>query len=117
MLRNSINPATLMKFLLVFVMAALVVCGCNKNAEKEKQTFSQETCKLRLRMIAEAKQNWASNNQKTANDTPTGDDLRPYLRGNIPKCPDGGVYTIGTVGELPSCSIPEHTAYFKNSQQ
>ena len=39
-------------------------------------------------------------------------DVRPYLgRGTkyeFPVCPAGGVYTIGAVGEKPTCSIAGH---------
>jgi hypothetical protein len=66
-----------------------------------------------------AKFDWANNYGKTSNDTPTWDDLRFYLPDwvtNIvrwtngrPVCPEGGVYTIGRVGELPRCSIGGYT--------
>jgi hypothetical protein len=51
---------------------------------------------------------WAKGN-KTTNDTPTWDDLRPYFpdgwSNNIPVCPAGGTYILGRVGERPRCSI------------
>jgi hypothetical protein len=46
------------------------------------------------------------------NDVPK-DDKRigrgPELK--MPKCPNGGVYIVGKLGELPKCSIggPRHT--------
>jgi len=45
-----------------------------------------------------------------ANGTPvTEDDIKPYIRGGtLPTCPAGGKYTIGKVGELPTCSITGH---------
>jgi hypothetical protein len=102
-----------MKRCLVILVVAFAFCGCQKNTET--QTFDLETCRLRLKMIEHAKQLWAEKNQKTTNDTPAWDDLHPYLRGGAPECPNGGVYTIGRVGEAPGCSIPEHTKYFKKS--
>ena len=46
---------------------------------------------------------------EATNDAPTWDDLRPYFpytwSNSIPVCPDGGVYTIGRLGENPKCSI------------
>jgi len=52
---------------------------------------------------------WASENHKTTNDTPTWDDLRQNFpdrwSNSIPVCPAGGTYTIGRVGEKPRCSI------------
>jgi hypothetical protein len=38
---------------------------------------------------------------------PTRDDLLPYLR-RWPVCPAGGTYTIGAIGEPPTCSVPDH---------
>ncbi len=87
-------------------------------------------CITNLRLIEEAKEKWASENQKQNGDTPTMEDLRPYfghgpdgarpngtqaLLGNgtvveldLAHCPDGGVYKLGTVSEKPTCSISGH---------
>jgi hypothetical protein len=36
--------------------------------------------------------------------------LSPYLkRGELPQCPDGGHYTIGSIGVQPVCSILGHS--------
>jgi hypothetical protein len=68
-----------------------------------------------LEAIESAKQVWESNEVIKTNDSPTLDDLRPYLSGWATNHiywtngelvdPDGGVYTIGRVGESPSCLI------------
>ncbi len=70
------------------------------------------TCIERLRIIDSAKQQWALEHGKTAEDTPIMDDLKPYLAtfhsdGNM-ACPDGGIYTIHTVGEKPTCTTAHH---------
>ena len=66
-------------------------------------------CVIHLREIAALKEQWGLDHQKTTNDVPTWDDLRPYMRPAnadwIPHCPSGGVYTIGRLGEPPTCSI------------
>jgi hypothetical protein len=70
---------------------------------------ARNTCINNLRMIEAAKQQWALENNKTAGAIPTAQDIAPYIKldanGNIPGCPSGGTYTIGAVGESPSCSI------------
>jgi len=80
-------------------------------AENEKAQ-RMNACINNLRLFDAAKQQWALEQRRTANDTPTMNDLQPYLgcgpTGEMPSCPDGGVYTIGTVGEKPGCSIPGH---------
>jgi hypothetical protein len=66
-------------------------------------------CISNLRIIDLAKQLWAQDNKKQSTDTPTTSDLKPYLtNGKMPVCPDGGIYTIGSIGEKPTCSIPGH---------
>ena len=66
-------------------------------------------CYLNLMELQLIKFNWANDNGKSTNDSPSWDDLRPYFPGtwsnSIPTCPAGGTYTIGPVGEKPKCSI------------
>jgi chromosome segregation ATPase len=69
----------------------------------------REACINNLRQIDAAKQEWALENNKTANAIPTSQNLRPYFKdGILPVCPGGGIYTINAVGEPPTCSIPGH---------
>ena len=62
-----------------------------------------------LRQIVAAKDQWALEKGKKTNDVPSWDDIRPYFpsvwTNTIPVCPDGGTYTIGRIGEFPTCSI------------
>ena len=71
---------------------------------------SSNACVNNLRQIDAAKQQWALENNKTSNDTPTWADIIPYLgrpekTNSMPKCPEGGQYILGKVGEEPKCSI------------
>jgi len=75
---------------------------------------SAAPCVNRLMQISGAKEQWALEYGKTTNDVPTWTDLYPYLSSsftnswftnNKPVCPEGGVYILGRVGELPTCSI------------
>jgi len=70
------------------------------------------TCIMQLRQMDAAKQQWASVNHKTS-DLVTWNDILPYLwrdpkSSNIPQCPKGGSYTLGSIGELPACSVEGH---------
>jgi hypothetical protein len=75
-----------------------------------------ETCNARLRDIDRLKQHWALQTQKGLGDSPTWNELlrHEHAAGNHwydhrNVCPQGGgVYVLGTVGELPKCSIREH---------
>lgn len=76
-------------------------------------TVAKVTCIDTLRRIDSAKAQWALEMGRQAQDTPSWSDLQPYLgQGKnsdvLPKCPSGGAYTIGTIGEKPKCNIPGH---------
>lgn len=70
------------------------------------------SCVNNLRQLEGAKEQWALEFHKSTNDIVTVADLRPFLRAML-ACPQGGAYILGRVGELPSCSIPEHTAQYR----
>jgi len=88
---------------------------CIPNFIRARSTPATNACANNLRQFDGAKQQWALNNRQTKDDTPTWDDLCPYLGGypdrGMPTCPQGGVYTLGRVGEPPRCSIgpPHHS--------
>lgn len=88
---------------LIPLLAAIAI----PNFVKARTTAQMNLCINNLRQIDSAKQQWARENKKQDTDTPTAQDLAPYLKVQ-PKCPAGGVYTIHAVGEKPSCSIPNH---------
>lgn len=80
-----------------------------QDAAERISAARRNTCINNLRLIYAAKQAWALEKNKTDTDTPAEEDLLPYIKGGIfPVCPSGGVYTIGTVGQPPTCSIPGH---------
>ena len=77
-------------------------------------------CVINLQRIQGAKIRWRNESHKKFNDTPNWNDIVPYLQiqleiqgitNGIPVCPQGGTYTIGRVGEPPTCSIsgPGHS--------
>jgi hypothetical protein len=79
---------------------------------KAKAKAQNISCINNLKQIDLAKRMWATDNHKNGTDTPTEQDLLPYLgrgpSGQFPKCPQDGTYTIGSVGEKPTCSVPGH---------
>jgi hypothetical protein len=96
--------------LLVFALS-----GCGKSADHTPDAnLFTIGCSGNLRGIDGAKSHWARDRGAGLNDTPTMEDLLPYFRHGMSKCPGGGTYTVGKVSELPQCSIPEHNNYFKD---
>jgi chromosome segregation ATPase len=84
-----------------------------EQAQAETQAEAERNkCINNLRQIDAAKNQYALENRKTTGAIVTEDDIKPYIKldadGNLPKCPAGGKYTIGRIGENPTCSIPGH---------
>jgi hypothetical protein len=72
--------------------------------------ISRKTCLNNLRLIDDAKQQWALEHNIAATVVPAEKDLLPYLKdGVFPECPDGGTYSLNAVNEVPTCSIAGHT--------
>jgi len=81
------------------------------NFVKARHTALKIGCINNLRQIDGAKQQWALDNEKKADAVPTEADLQPLINhdgGTWPECPAGGTYEIRSVGESPTCSVPEH---------
>ena len=67
-------------------------------------------CINNLRQLDGAKQQWALENRKPENATPTVQDVLAYIKdGAFPKCPSGGVYLLNAVQAHPTCSAQGHT--------
>ena len=91
---------------LMFLLLAIAI----PNFVRMRTSYALNACANNLWHIQAAKERWALDKHKTTNDVPTWDDLRPYITPDhpmnvLPSCPDGGVYTIGRVGEPVRCSI------------
>ena len=74
--------------------------------------YPKTTCINQLNSIENAKDLWAEESHAASNASPTFDDLKKFLapRPNdaLPKCPAGGVYTIGTMTNPATCSVEGH---------
>src|SRR5213594_1269544 len=69
---------------------------------------SRNACVTNLEQLKRLKQEWATKNLKSSDDTPTYKDL--FGQAGVPTCPAGGTYTLGRVKDDPVCSFgpPEH---------
>ena len=94
--------------ILAACVSSLLVAGCGS---KEKYAGEwKDTCVANLHEIQTAKQQWALEKRKTEQDIPFGTDLygtAGYVK-KEPVCPAGGTYSINTVGQKASCSVPSH---------
>jgi prepilin-type N-terminal cleavage/methylation domain-containing protein len=97
-------------FTLVEVMIVVLIIGILAGIAvpqflRARSISWQKSCQSNLRAIENAKDEWATERHKNAGDPCSYNDLVPeYIRGNI-ICPAGGNYTVGAVGERPTCNI------------
>ena len=80
---------------------------------KARDNAEKSSCINNLRMIDSAKEQWAMDNDKKEGDVPAWSDLlgtapKDYLK-TSPICRKHGSYTVGKIGEPPTCSVPKHS--------
>jgi hypothetical protein len=83
------------------------------NFVKARQSSQRAACVSNLHSIDDAKATWALENRKTDGTEPADSDLfgpAKYLR-EKPTCPAGGSYSLGPVGERPTCTVPGHVIH------
>jgi len=103
--RRHLRLALPVSFLFL-LWAALTI----PSAIPARPAAQRAACIYNLRTIQDAKIQWAREHNKLPRDIPTEADLygtngiRGILR-QRPECPRGGVYTIGAVGQNPTCTL------------
>jgi hypothetical protein len=87
--------------------AAIATMRAEAQAQQNQQSIN--ICLNNLRQLDHAKQQWALENNTTAQSVPQPEEITHHLPGNvIPTCPGGGTYTLNDMGHLPTCSVPAH---------
>jgi hypothetical protein len=94
----------------IFIAAVggVVLCAIIPRMIKPRGDTPQ--CVRNLVQLENAKEAWVQEHHAKTNDVVIGDDLKEYLvldsNKNIrEKCPQGGTYLIGKVGEPVRCSL------------
>ena len=99
----------------IFLLFAILAIP---NFVQDPWTSPANACINNLRQIDGAKNQWTLEHNAKSNDIITINDIRSYIerernnsfikldaKGNLPKCPSGGIYTIGKIDEPPTCSL------------
>ena len=105
---------TLVEIMVVMAIIGLLAAIAIPNFVRARASGQADACINNLRQIDSAAQQFAVEQHKITGDAISyPDDLTPYIRLNanrsIPPCPAGGVYTCGTVGKSPTCSLSNST--------
>jgi hypothetical protein len=98
----------ILMIVIVSLLIGFVIVVVIPNFVRVTYETGANACINNLRQIDAAKNEWALESRKT-NGIVTENDIKPYFKldanGNLPKCPAGGTYIIGRVGEDVKCSI------------
>jgi hypothetical protein len=108
--KKYIFATNLFYWMIVIGSFAFLVLTARLNFVKEPNTSPANACINNLRQIDAAAYEFALEHHLTNGDRINfPSDLTPYIKldrkGNIPSCPQGGVYHISKVGETPTCSL------------
>ncbi|MFO1501674.1 MAG: prepilin-type N-terminal cleavage/methylation domain-containing protein [Verrucomicrobiota bacterium] len=100
---------TLVETMIVVAIVALLAAIAVPGFTRARANAWRSSCLNNLRLIDNAKQQWALESRGDPDDLPTAPDLMPYLRKpSFPSCPGAGNYTIGKVSQIPGCDQPRH---------
>jgi general secretion pathway protein G len=103
---------TLVEIMIVVAIIGLLAAIAIPNFVKARATSQQNACINNLRQIDGAINEWAlETGQSTGATIPSVDTVSGYIKLNsassVPRCPAGGTYSVGNVGDSPavSCSL------------
>ena len=98
---------TLVEVLIVTLIMGVLLSIAMPQFIRARENSGTTGCKFNLKELQGAKERWAMDNNRPAEDTPTMSDLvvpGVYLK-NTPMCPAGGAYDIGRLNQRPECSL------------
>ncbi len=87
----------------VGVMAGIAI----PSIVRARTVAQQASCINNLRMMDAAKEQWALDKNKIQGDDVVIEEVEQFMH-MPPVCPQGGTYTYGPIGTMPTCSHPEH---------
>jgi hypothetical protein len=74
-----------------------------------RPTASGNSCVNNLRQLEGAKEQWQLEHKLTNGSPAIPTEVLQYVKGGVmPICPQGGAYTIGSLGSPVACTIPTH---------
>ncbi len=106
---NNKDLSPIVKITLGLGLAGLLVAVALPQFVKPRNLNATNACiHLNVRLIANAKTQWANEHLKPPGAVPAESDILPYLKDRkMPICPAGGTYLIGPIRSNPVCSLNE----------
>jgi hypothetical protein len=107
---NGKHVKRVMKWLVVIgLLLTVAFFFVIPNLVRPRTRYSGPPCILQLRNIAGAKDQCAVESYLSIGAVVTEGQIGPYFRdGRVPKCPQGGEYSLNPIGVDPTCSYPGH---------
>src|SRR5678815_1449419 len=96
---------TLVEILMVVCIIGILLAIATPAFISARNGAKAKACQGNLCQILSAKERWAMDNNKSPDDVPTQGELTPYYTQSVPICPSSGTYTLGTLKEIPTCSV------------
>ena len=100
---------TLVEIMIVVAIIGLLAAIAIPSFAKIRTESRKTDCANSVRLLRDATEQWAMANNKAGTDTPTSDDLTPYLKGGtMPTCKEGGTIALVTVDAGTKCDFAGH---------
>lgn len=106
-MKNRKQGFTLVEIMIVVMIIGLLAAIALPGFARARTSAQRNACINNLRMLVDAQDQYAIENNRSTADSAVMGDLTPYLRGElVPVCPAGGTYAPGaTLGENPTCTL------------
>jgi prepilin-type N-terminal cleavage/methylation domain-containing protein len=103
---NRKQGFTLVEIMIVVAIIGLLAAIAIPNFVKARTTSQKNACINNLRQIDGAKEQHALESGLTTGDSAVSDAaVYEYIKNGMPICPAKGAYTVGVIGDNPTCDL------------